>query len=207
LEKGKRVRAFVADPGRLQELLYPGARVFLAHADGRGRRTDYDLRLVESDGNLVSVDSRVPNKIVAKALKAGALEPLSDYREIKSEPRTGAGRLDFMLTGKGLPPCYLEVKSCTLVRDRLALFPDAPTARGTRHLKELTTLKKEGYRSAVLFVIQHPGASSFTPNKATDPEFSRALHKASRAGVEVYAYKCLVTLEAITLGPRVMVTI
>ena len=200
LETGEMIRSFVADPGRLTELLFPGAEVYVSHAAKEGRKTQYDLTLVKNGGSLVSVDSRVPNKLVKKALSAGILNPFKEYDQIRTEPVVKKSRLDFLLTGKDLIPCYLEVKSCTLVMENIAMFPDAPTVRGARHLGELIELKKEGFRSCVVFIIQHPGAELFSPNKKTDPLFTREFYRALENGVEVYPYKCTINTEAISLN-------
>lgn len=199
LEKGERVKAFVADPGRLTELLFPGANVFAAYMPKKGRSTDYDLSLVDNGRQLVSIDSRVPNKLTAQALEKGTFKQFNMYTEIKKEAALGNSRLDFKLTAENLPHCFVEVKSCTLVKNRKAFFPDAPTSRGVRHLKDLSFLKQQGFRASIIFIIQHPEAKVFGPNIETDPVFSQELVRAESLGVEVYAYKCSITLERIIL--------
>lgn len=199
MDSGKRVKAFVADPGRLKELLFPGSKVFLAYASKEGRRTDYDLSLVENGNQLVSIDSRVLNKLAAKGLEENIFKQFNMYTDIKKEPNVGNSRLDFKLTAEDLPDCFIEVKSCTLVKDGKAFFPDAPTSRGARHLKDLSTAKIRGCRASIIFIIQHRGAEIFTPNSETDPFFSQELSRAKSFGVEIYAYKCSVTFQNISL--------
>lgn len=184
---GDAVLCHLPNPGRLRELLRPGARVYLTRREGSGRKTAYDLVAVEGEV-LVSIDSRLPNVAVRELLQEGRLWEFSGYREVSSEIAVGEGRLDFLL--RNGQDCYLEVKSCTLVVEGVALFPDAPTERGTRHLKELSQLAAGGQRSAVMFVVQRPDATLFKPNDATDPKFGKALRGAHRRGVEVYAYRC-----------------
>lgn len=192
------------NPGRLEELLVPGAKVFLLEKIGGGRRTGYDLAAVSHRGGLVSVDSRLPNRLVGEALAEGRLPPFCHCRVVREEVPYGRSRFDFLLQC-GEKPCLLEVKSCTLVRDGMALFPDAVTERGKRHCLELARAHQEGYRAAVLFVVQRTDASIFSPNDATDPAFGEALRWAAGRGVEVLAYGCLVTESEVRLGGRVAV--
>ncbi len=199
------VRAHIADPGRLEELLFPGAIVYLSRAQ-RGnartpRKTKYDLVLVDHNGILVSVDSRVPNELVYHALKLGFFKELREYKRITRESTYGNSRFDFRLsTGSAdesgaapaieAPDCLVEVKSVTLIEDNIALFPDAPTVRGARHLRELATAVSQGLRAMAVFVIQREDAEYFAPNATMDPEFAEALRTAAGAGVEVTAVKC-----------------
>lgn len=205
LETGQKINSFIADPGRLTELLFPGSKVYVAYTAKEGRKTQYDLTLVENRGSLVSVDSRVPNKLMKKALSARILNPFKEYDQVNTEPAVKKGRLDFLLTGKDLTPCYIEVKSCTLVINYIAMFPDAPTARGAKHLSELIELKKEGYRSCVVFIIQHPDAKLFYPNEKTDPFFAKEFYRALDNGVEIYPYKCNITTKSISINEIVSI--
>ncbi|MGI9862611.1 DNA/RNA nuclease SfsA [Moorella naiadis] len=214
---GQRLTAFLADPGRLTELLQPGAELYLAPVTSwQGRKTALDVALLRQGDTFISLDSRLPNRLFAVAFQAGRLEPFKNYRELQAEVRAGSSRLDFLLregkeqggrpVRRELPPCYVEVKSVTLVTDdRVALFPDAPTSRGSRHLRELMALRSEGYRAAMVFIIQREDAVSFAPNGATDPLFARTLGEAAAAGVEIYAYRCHITLEAADLGDPVAI--
>ncbi|MDK2784958.1 MAG: sugar fermentation stimulation protein [Bacillota bacterium] len=200
---GQEERAHVADPGRLKELLVPGAGVYVAPAERPGRRTAYDLRLVEGPAGLVAVDSRVPNRLVGRALAAGIWPEFAGYACLKEEPHAGGGRFDFLLTGGRRPDCYIEVKGCTLVADGTALFPDAPTARGARHVRELAALAQSGRRAAVVFVIQRADATAFRPHAALDPLFTAELREAAAKGVEVRAFRCRVSTAAIALDREV----
>lgn len=202
---GETVEAFVADPGRLEELLYPGTEVYLARSARDGRRTSFDLRLVRAGEELVSVDSRVPNQLIGKSLRSQELFPFTAYSIVRAEPRVSSGRFDFFLAGDRHPACYLEVKSCTLVRDGLALFPDAPTARGARHARELAHLACTGYRAAILFLVQRSDATAFAPHAALDPSFALALRQAASVGVEVYAHTCYISPERIVLAGEIPV--
>jgi len=201
LVDGVETLCFIPNPGRMKELLYRGARVYLLPVQSDTRKTQYNLTLVDHQGTLVSVDSNVPNKLVHEAVDRGIIEPFEEFRVKKAEYTFGESRLDFLLesdSGKLL----LEVKSCTLVRDGVALFPDAPTKRGSRHLLTLTRGLKQG-RSAIFFLIQRSDANSFKPNMETDPDFAANLEEANREGVEVYAYSSRVDFDGVFLGSRV----
>lgn len=189
---GEVVSAHVANSGRLRELLYPGAEVYLEDKRGLQRITPYDLSLVKFKGRFVSVDARVPNKVVAEAVNSGQLEEFNGYLVAKSEVKYGDSRLDLLLHNQQGQKCYVEIKSVTLVVDGEARFPDAPTERGARHINELVRAYSEGNCAAVVFLIQRDDAVSFSPNDVTDPAFGEALRKAVRQGVEAYAYVCRV---------------
>ena len=217
------VNAHVADPGRLDELLFPGAIVYLCRAKPGNariaRKTEYSLVLAEHNGILVSVDSRVPNELTYTALQSGFFEELREYRGITRESVYLSSRFDFRLTSENrhasdaipaaeIPDCFVEVKSVTLIRDNIALFPDAPTARGARHMRELAAAVSQGFRAMAVFVIQREDAEYFAPNSAMDPEFAEALRAAICANVEVTAVKCSIAESgAITLCEAVPVSL
>ncbi len=178
---------FLPNPGRLKELLVPGVKVILKKVDGEGRKTSYDLIGVQKGGHGVSIDSRVPNKLVLEALRNGEIREFSKYRKIRPEWSYGHTRFDFFLTD-GKEKCLLEVKSCTLVLNGKALFPDAPTERGRRHVRDLMDARQKGYRACVLFLVQRTDVKVFSSNDSTDPKFGKILRQAVAEGVEVYAY-------------------
>ncbi|MEE9600243.1 MAG: DNA/RNA nuclease SfsA [Thermoplasmata archaeon] len=194
------------NPGRLRELLQYGARVYLRERPREGRKTRYDLVAVQFGPTMVSIDSRLPNRSILHLLRERCLREFADYTTIIPEVRIGSSRVDFLLRNGA--DCYLEVKSCTLVVDGVALFPDAPTERGRRHLEELATAAESGLRAAILFVVQRPDVAIFRPNDESDPEFAAALRQAHLRGVEVYAYRSrfdgvdLVDFEAIQISLR-----
>jgi sugar fermentation stimulation protein A len=196
--------SFLPDPGRLYELLTPGTEVIIREVLKGKRKTSYDLIAVSCNGQMVSVDSRVPNKLVLEALKNREIGEFSGYNVIKPEYGYGHSRFDFFLANE-YERCLLEVKSCTLVKDGIALFPDAETERGRRHVNDLVKAKKEGYRACVLFVVQRADAQMFAPNDETDPKFGKALREATVKGVEVYAYYSEFAENKITLKGKVKV--
>ena len=199
---------FLPNPGRMHELLIPRTEVFLRKATKGNRKTSYDLIGVSHNGQKVSLDTRVPNKLVLEALKNKDIPELSEYTTIKPEFGYGQSRLDFFLANKH-ESCLLEVKSSTLVKDGVAMFPDAVTERGRRHVNELAKAKKEGYRACVIFLVQRTDAHSFAPCDETDPEFGKALRKAAKEGVEVYAYKTEISnnFSKLTLSSRLKVNL
>ena len=178
---------FLPNPGRMQELLTPGTEVILRKVLKENRKTSYDLIGVFHNDLMVSVDSRVPNKLVLEALKNRDIEELLEYNIIKPEYGYGHTRFDFFLANEH-EKCLLEVKSCTLVKDGVAMFLNAKTERGRRHVRDLVKAKKEGYRACMLFIVQRTDAHVFVPNDETDPEFGKVLRDAAVRGVEVYAY-------------------
>lgn len=202
--KGRQEAVFVPNSGRLRELLTPGVEVCLAVKRAPHRVTGYDLALVRHGGLLVSIDAHLANRVVENALRREELEPFTGLTGIQREYTYGNSRIDFRLHFiQG--DCLVEVKSVTLVNDGTAMFPDAPTTRGTRHLLELAGAVRGGSRGAVIFLIQRPDARAFMPNDATDPLFGATLRDVAQAGVEVYAYRCEVTTTQISITERVSV--
>ncbi|MBF8267245.1 MAG: hypothetical protein HW388_753 [Dehalococcoidia bacterium] len=202
---GSLAMAHVPNSGRMRELLQRGNRVFLAPAAKQGRKTDYDMSLVDLGHTLVSSDARLPNALVAEAFAKGQLEQFSTYTWARREVPFAHSRLDMVLGNGGL--CYVEVKSVTLVEKGVALFPDAPTSRGVRHMEALALAREQGHRAAVIFVAQRKDAQTFAPNDQADPLFGLALREACTAGVEVYAYRCRVSLEEVVLDEPLPVNI
>lgn len=186
---GQRELSHLPNPGRLQEILTPKRRLLLRRARGGKRKTRWTAIGADLSGMLVSIDSTLPNRFFPEALEKGAIPPLRGWRIVAREPRLGAGRSDFLLA-RGKERLYLEVKSVTLVKDGVALFPDAPTTRGRRHLLELAEAVRGGDRAAVLFVVQRPDAMKFGPNAATDPPFAETFRRVLGSGVEMYALVC-----------------
>ena len=203
---GNTILCFVPNPGRMLELLIPGKKVVLKEAGNKNRKTSYDLIGVYHEGQIVSIDSRVPNKLTYEALKDRKIPELDGYETIKKEYSYGKSRLDFLLSN-GSERCLLEVKSGTLVENKRALFPDAPTERGRRHLRELIQAKKEGMRACVLFIIQRIDAEIFSPNDITDPEFGKVLRHAEKEGVEIFAYTSEFKDNSIILKDKIRIDI
>jgi len=217
---GEAVEVHMADPGRLEELLLPDRRVWIRWAASPTRKTDWSAVLVESpDGDgLVSVDTTMPNRLIHRALEADALDEFADWTLERAEFPLGRSRIDFLLTGAGASDAAararprklaLEVKSVTLVEDGVALFPDAITARGARHVRELAEVAgrvdDDGatWSAAILFVLQRGDAHRIEAARSIDPDFADALAEAKAAGVRVLGRRCRVTRARLELGGKV----
>ena len=199
--QGQEQICHVKNTGRCRELLQPGCRVWCLDALSPTRKTRYDLIAVEKGQRLINMDSQAPNAAAKEWLLSGGLGQLS---QLKAESTFGISRFDFSFQKEGRS-CFLEVKGVTLENDGVCAFPDAPTQRGTKHLKELTALAKEGYGCYVLFVIQMEDVKYLIPNEATDPAFAQALRQAKDAGVQILAMDCRVTPEEMVLSQPVEV--
>ena len=203
LLNGQEETVHVKNTGRCKELLVPGAKVYLEKGQNPARKTAWDLIAVEQGNRLINMDSQLPNKVAEEWLAQGGL---GQFSQLLREQTWGASRLDFCLKDARRTK-YVEVKGVTLEEGGRVYFPDAPTARGVKHLEELTRIRQEGMEAAVLFVVQMDGVTAFSPNDATDPAFGDALRRAKDAGVEIAAIDCLVRPEEVTPGQRVPVVL
>ena len=185
----------VKNTGRCKELLVPGCTVWCQKSDKPERKTKFDLIAIQKGDRLINMDSQAPNIAAKEWLSAGGL---GIVEELRSEVFRGDSRFDFSFHNDGLP-CYLEVKGVTLERSGVCAFPDAPTARGVKHLEGLTQLAREGLGAYVLFVIQMEDVSCLHPNDVTDPAFAKALKEAAAAGVTVLAMDCTVTPDSMVI--------
>jgi len=195
--RGEETGCYVPNSGRLRELLRPGTAVWLRESPPAERKTRWDLVLARHGDILVSVDTRVVNRILPEAIRSGAIPSLRGLGLVKAEYPFLDSRLDFLARDAG-GPVLLEAKSCTLVEDGVARFPDSPTARGRRHLATLAAGVRRGMGARVVFVIQREDGESFSPNFALDPEFCRAFGEAREAGVQACAFTCRVRTKGIT---------
>ena len=187
---GKLEICHVKNTGRCRELLPEGAEVWCAVSDNPNRKTKYDLITVKKGERLINMDSQAPNIAAGEWLASGGLGEITDLR---AEVKHGDSRFDFSFQKDG-KTCYLEVKGVTLENDGVCAFPDAPTQRGAKHLKELTRLAEEGYDVKYLY-----------PNDATDPAFADALRQAARVGVTVLVMDCAVTESTMDIRLPVLV--
>ena len=192
---GKTETVHVKNTGRCRELLPEGAKVWCQKSSNPNRKTQYDLIAVQKGKRLINMDSQAPNTAVGEWLRSGGLGKLEN---IRAEVKHGQSRFDFAFEKDGLP-CFMEVKGVTLETDGVCAFPDAPTTRGAKHLRELTALAGDGYGAYVLFVIQMSDVQYLHPNDATDPAFSEALRQAAKAGVKVLAMDCQVSTDQMML--------
>lgn len=192
----------VKNTGRCRELLVPDARIWVQRNERPERKTALDLIAVEKDGQVINMDSQVPNKVAEEWIRKGHL--FSQAVKIRPETRYGSSRFDLYLE-EGERRMFLEVKGVTLKEGRTARFPDAPTERGVRHVEELISCRKSGYEAGILFIIQMKGVCCLEPNDRTHPEFGAALRRAKKEGVQVLAADCLVTPDSITADQEVEV--
>lgn len=183
----------VKNTGRCKELLIPGVTVYLETSDNPARKTKYDLVAVEKAGfGLINIDSQAPNAVVKEWLSR------QDYDYVKPEYTYGNSRIDFYME-KGDDKYLMEVKGCTLEIDGMGYFPDAPTERGVKHLRELAAATPLGYKCILAFVIQMEGITEVLPNITTHPEFGQALDEAKAAGVEVLFLQCRVKKDSLEI--------
>jgi sugar fermentation stimulation protein A len=204
LDDGTEVVAHCANPGSMLGLAQPGSRVWLSPAANPARKLRYSWELVEAGGALVGINTGRANALVGEALEAGRVPELAGYDSRRREVRYGTNsRVDFLLERTGAPPCYLEVKSVTLRRGgTLAEFPDAVTARGTRHLAELGIVARQGSRAVLFFLVQRDDCERVAAAADIDPAYAAALGGAQAAGVEILCYKCNLSPTGIALDAR-----
>ena len=190
----------VKNTGRCRELLVPGAEVYLVPGTAPGRKTPYDLVAVDKSGVLINMDAQAPNRVFAEFARTFDPQALS----VRPEFRFGDSRLDFCLERPdGLH--LVEVKGVTLESGGHARFPDAPTERGVKHIRELMRAVEQGHRATAFFVIQMAQVADFAPNDDTHPAFGAALRQAAAAGVQVAAYACRVTPDTMSIDRPVPV--
>lgn len=202
---GQTEKAHVKNTGRCKELLIPGCTVYLSVSDNPSRKTKYDLIATEKvvgEGRviLINMDSQVPNDVAEEWLKEGNL--FSKNAVIRREVKMGNSRFDFYIED-GERKAFLEVKGCTLENYGVAMFPDAPTERGVKHINELIKCVKEGFEAYILFVIQMKGVREFCPNDETHREFGDALREAAESSVKIIAMDCIVTPDSLKIDDSV----
>lgn len=205
LEDGREVTAHCANPGSMMGLAEPGMKIWLDPNDDPKKKLKWGWRLVDHEnGHFTGVDTSVPNRALRAALEAGKVPELAAYDVVRPEVKYGANsRIDFLLQGAGLPDAYVEVKSVTLSRaPGRAEFPDSVTARGTKHLGELSQTAAQGHRAVMLFLVQRTDATCFAPASDIDPAYAQALQHAQASGVQVLIYGTRISPEGIDLGQK-----
>lgn len=185
-EEMRGVEVHMYDPGRLGEILFPGNPVLLKRAQGKHRRTAWDLIAGRVSGFWIPVHSGYHRALAEGIFRYERLSPFGPVTRVRPEVKLGHSRMDFLLEKRDGSTVWVEVKGCTLARDGVALFPDAPTKRGQRHIEELIKLKESGEDAALLMLVFRPDARYFAPNMETDPLFSSSFYRALKEGVEVH---------------------
>lgn len=209
LDDGQEVTAHCANPGSMLGLAKPGMRIWLEPNNDPKKKLKFGWRLVEDEhGHLTGVDTSVPNKVLSNALRSGSVAPLAGYSDVHPEVRYGDNsRIDFLLSGDGMPDAYVEVKSVTLSRTKgLAEFPDSVTARGAKHLAELARMVKAGHRAVLFYLVQRSDCAQIRVARDIDPNYAAAYDAALAAGVEVLAYSTLISRNEVHLG-RALLTV
>lgn len=180
---GKRIKCHLHDPGRLPDIFSSRRKILLMEKKGK-RKTGYDVIAAEVNGEWVFIHSGYHSSFAAEMIEKRCIEGLREYRIIKREFRYGKSRIDFLLSNGSM--ALMEVKGCTLAKDNVALFPDAPTERGRRHVMELTKAMENGYEAFILFLVMR-NARKFSPNRKVDERFAIALKKSAEMGVKIIA--------------------
>ena len=201
-QAGKQEICHVKNTGRCRELLIPGAELYVQRSDNPARKTALDLIYVKKGAQWVNMDSQAPNKAVAEWLKNGGFGTKEIL--VRPEYKYENSRFDFYLETEGRK-AFMEVKGVTLEEDGTARFPDAPTERGVKHIRELMRCLDDGYEAYILFVIQMKGVHAFEPNDRTHPAFGETLREAAGKGVRILAYDCLVKPDEMTIDQRIEV--
>ncbi len=201
---GQEVVCHVKNTGRCRELLVPGAAVYVQKAENPLRKTAYDLIAVRKGQRLINMDAAAPNQVFGEWALAGGLLPRPTL--VKAEAKRGASRLDFYIEAENRK-AWVEVKGVTLEESGHVRFPDAPTERGIKHLKELESCVRDGFEAYAVFVIQMEGVTDFAPNWATHPAFGEALLQAAQNGVQVLALDCTVSPDGLSIRQPVPVVL
>ena len=201
LDNGGTVLAHCPNTGAMLGCSEPGRPVHVSHHDNPKRKLAYTWELIQMETSLVGVNTMNTNRIVQKALESESISRFGRYDTIVPEVKINAKtRIDFVLQGQGVIPWYIEVKNCTLVESGRAMFPDAVSIRGQKHLRELMTLKTAGYKAAVLFLVQRTDAREFSPASHIDPDYSQMLFAAKQAGVDILVYDVKLNTSRITIN-------
>ncbi len=190
----------VKNTGRCRELLIPGVTVYVQESDNPSRKTKYSVIGVIKEKRIINMDSQAPNKAVKEWLQRGGLFKNITY--LRSEKTYGNSRFDFYIETRE-EKIYMEVKGVTLEDNGIVLFPDAPTERGIKHIRELCQCKRDGFEAYLVFVIQMKGVEYFKPNDVTSPEFGEALREAAKQGIHILAVDCLVTMDSMEIRDEV----
>ena len=207
LDDGRAVTVHCPNSGSMKGCAEPGSRVALSFHDKPTRRLKYTWELVDVGGWWVCVNTGLPNRIVAEAIAAGRIGSLRGYASIRPEVPYGKNsRIDLLLTGhRSAADCYVEVKNVTLRQGRAALFPDAVTTRGLKHLHELSAMVRAGARAAMVYLVNRGDCAHMGPARAIDPAYADAMAEARAAGVELLAYRTRVTPEEVVIEKKLPV--
>lgn len=203
---GKKEKVHVKNTGRCKEILTKGTKVYLEKSNNPNRKTKYSLISAYKEDQLINIDSQVPNKVVFDAIKSNRIKELENIKVLKREVTFGNSRFDLYFE-KDKESGFIEVKGVTLENNGLSLFPDAPTERGTKHIKEMIKVVESGLKGYIFFLIQMENIKYFTPNTSMDEKFSNALIEANKKGVNILAYNSIVKEDSIKINEKIEVLI
>ncbi|MDQ2086317.1 DNA/RNA nuclease SfsA [Herbivorax sp. ANBcel31] len=206
LVDGKTETVHVKNTGRCNEILIKGASVLLEVSSNAKRKTKYSLIAAYKENTLINIDSQAPNSVIYEAIRQGKIEDFKDVSAIKKEVTFKNSRFDLYFE-KNFIKGFIEIKGVTLEKDGIAMFPDAPTQRGTKHILEMIDAVSKNYQGYIIFLIQLNGIKYFTPNKEMDPNFDRALKKAKNKGVKILVYDSIVSINGLKIGNPVSSTV
>jgi sugar fermentation stimulation protein A len=203
LKSGRVITAHCPNTGSMKGCSEPGRPVYVSYHDNPKRKLQYTWELIDMPTSLVGVNTLVPNRLVFESIKAGVVPPLSGYERVEREVKISAHtRIDLVLTDANRKRCYVEIKNCTLVDDGVALFPDAVTSRGRKHINELQYLVDSGSRCVMFYFIQRMDARIFRPADFIDPDYGITLREANGCGVEILVYDVSIDLSGIKLNRK-----
>ena len=207
LADGREVTAHCPNPGAMLGLAEPGMTVGLLPAANPKAKLPYRWELCHADGGWVGINTGRPNKLAEEAVRNGTIRELAGYESLRREVKYGQNsRIDLLLENTDRPPCYVEVKNVHLMREPgLAEFPDSVTARGAKHLGELASVKAQGHRAVMLFIVQRADCATMSLAHDIDPNYAKAMTEARAAGVEVICYRCAITEQNISVTEPIAV--
>lgn len=198
LDSGQIVTAHCTNSGSMKSCLESGAEVYLSPVDDPSRKTKFTWEMIKINGDWVGINTSNPNKLAFEEVKAGGIEKLKGYSEVQAEVKYGDSRFDLMAKNNN-ETCFIEVKNVTYKEGNYALFPDAITSRGKKHLETLVKVKEQGMRAVMLYIIQRTDVEIFSTANQIDPEYSNALKKAHKKGVEIIPLQVKVTPQSIEI--------
>jgi len=208
LETGEKVTVHCPNSGSMKGCAIPGSRVWLSESDNPKRKYKYTWELIKVPETMIGINTQVPNKLVKQSIENGLIQELSGYDRVTAEVKTSSHtRLDLLLENAAKEKCYVEIKNCTLVEKGIAMFPDAVTTRGQKHLDELVHLVSSGYRGVIFFLIQRMDANSFKPAEMIDKVYAQKLRKAVQKGVEVIAMDTSINTRMIRIKKHIPVSL
>lgn len=197
------INAHVPNTGSMKTCWEQGWKAYVSHSDNPKRKLKYTWELTDNGESLICINTALPNKIVKEALIAGTIPELKDYSTVQPEQKIFDSRIDFKLEEDGLPIVYVEVKNVTLKGEgKLALFPDAVSTRGQKHLKDLIKIKESGFRSVMFYLVNREDVDAFMPAKEIDPQYAELLKEAEKAGVEILVYQTKLSPQEISIKKK-----